>query len=122
MNKIFNTNPQKEKRKKLRNNLTEAEVVLWSRLRNRQVLNQHFRRQVSIGRYVVDFYCAKLKLAIEIDGDLHYLEERTIEYDKKRQREIEMLRIKFLRFDNLEVYKNLNGVINEIWITIEGLL
>jgi len=122
MNKIFNTNPQKYKRKKLRNNLTEAEVILWSRLKNRQVLNQHFRRQVSIGRYVVDFYCAKLKLAIEIDGDLHYLEERTIEYDKKRQREIEMLRIKFLRFDNLEVYKNLNGVINEIWITIEGLL
>lgn len=97
MNKIFNIKPYQERRRQLRKNMTEAEVILWSKLRSRQVNNYRFRRQVGIGKYIVDFYCPELRLAIEIDGDLHFLEQKTIYYDKKRQREIESLGVKFLR-------------------------
>ena len=117
MNKIINTKPQRDKRKKLRKNMTEAETILWSKIRRKQINEYRFRRQVSIGKYIVDFYCPELKLVIEVDGDLHYLEEKTIKYDKNRQKEVEKLGIKFLRFSNIEIYKNLKGVL----VTIENI-
>jgi len=65
----------KEKARKLRKNLTESEQVLWSRLRRKQVLGVQFYRQRPIGKYIVDFYCPKAKLVIEIDGSQHLAPE-----------------------------------------------
>lgn len=97
----------------LRNNMPKAEIILWSKIRNKQLLKLKFRRQYSIGPFVLDFYCPEIRLAIEIDGDSHFQEEE-IEYDKERQRYIEDKRIKFLRFTNEDVYKNINEVLNDI--------
>lgn len=72
-----------------------------------------FIRQYGVGSYVIDFYCPKLKLAIEIDGDSHF-QERAEEYDKKRQKFIEQFGIKFLRVTNTDIYENLDGVTEEI--------
>lgn len=88
--------------------------MLWSKLKSKQLLDYKFRRQVSIGKYIVDFYCPELKLVIEIDGDLHYLSKETIKYDKIRQCSIELLGINFLRFTNIEVHRNLDGVLRTI--------
>ncbi len=117
MSKIINNKIRKENRRKLRKNMTEAEAILWSKLKSKQINGYRFCRQTSVKNFIIDFYCSKLKLAIEVDGDLHYLTEETIRYDKRRQKEIEKLGIKFLRFTNIEIYKNLNGVL----ITIENI-
>ena len=93
--------------------MTKAEKLLWEKLRNRKIHNQRFLRQFSIGSYVVDFYCPKLRLAIEVDGSTHSTKDE-IEYDKHRQEEIENLGIVFLRFYNDEVFKDINKVIENI--------
>ncbi len=72
-----------------------------------------FRRQCSINNYVVDFYCPERKLAIEIDGDIHAYNSKII-YDKQRQKEIEALGIKVLRYTNADVVKNIEGVLYDI--------
>jgi len=94
LTKIFNRTEEKEKRRKLRNNMTKAEKLLWERLRKRQVRNKRFLRQFGVGKYVIDFYCPEIKLAIEVDGDTHS-SNNEIEYDKNRQNEIENFGIFF---------------------------
>ena len=74
MANIFNRTSEKGKRKQLRKTMPEAEVILWSRLKNKQLAETKFRRQYSVGKYVVDFYCAEKKLAIELDGESHFVE------------------------------------------------
>ena len=96
---IFNQKSQNEKRKTLRNNMPQAEILLWSRLKGKKVRGLKFRRQFSVGKYVIDFYCPAVKLAIEADGNTHTSEEE-IEYDKTRQYEIANFGITFLRFRN----------------------
>src|SRR3989344_9383153 len=98
MTKIFNRKTQREKRKILRATMTETEIILWSILKEKD-LGYKFRRQYSVGRYVVDFYCPALKLAIEIDGDYHLTIDMK-DYDPQRQKYIETTGIKFLRFTN----------------------
>ena len=110
---INNTNIKKI-RKSLRLRQTDAESKLWYYLRRRQLKNYKFYRQYSINRYVLDFYCPKLKLAIEVDGDTHYMNDGVIEYDKKRQSYIETFGVKFLRFTNDDIYTNIDEVIEEI--------
>ena len=90
-----------------------AERMLWLTLRNKQIKGQKFRRQYSINKFIVDFYCPQVKLAIEIDGESHDDQDRKI-YDQQRQKQIENLGIRFLRFSNWQVYENLTGVIEEI--------
>jgi very-short-patch-repair endonuclease len=68
MTNIFNRTDEKDKRRKLRNNMTNAEKLLWERIRRRQIRNKRFLRQFSVGKYVIDFYCPEIKLAIEVDG------------------------------------------------------
>lgn len=68
-----------------------------------QILNERFLRQFSIDYYVLDFYCPRLHLAIEIDGDSHFINQETMDYDKERQSIIANLGIVFLRFTNKEV-------------------
>jgi len=93
--------------------MTKAEIVLWSKLKGKQLNSLKFRRQCSINNYIVDFYCPELKLAIEIDGDVHAYNSRII-YDKQRQKEIEALGIKVLRYTNTDVVKNIEGVLYDI--------
>jgi very-short-patch-repair endonuclease len=93
--------------------MPKAEVILWRYLKGKQINGYKFRRQFGIGPYVVDFYCAKLKLAIELDGDLHFSEDAQ-QYDFERQKYIEEFNIKFLRFTNDDIYKNLDGVMQTI--------
>lgn len=93
--------------------MPNAEKMLWERLRRRQLKNKRFLRQYSVGKYVIDFYCPEIKLAIEADGDTHNSEEE-IKYDKERQSEIENIGIRFLRFKNDEIFGNIDDVIKKI--------
>ncbi|MEK9629626.1 MAG: endonuclease domain-containing protein [Nitrospinota bacterium] len=113
MAKIFNKSSVKDRRKSLRKQMPPAEVALWQVLRNKQVQGYVFRRQYSVKNYILDFYCPKAKLAIEVDGDSHFTDTAT-HADKARQEFIEKLGIKFLRFTNDEVYENIDGVLEEI--------
>ncbi len=97
--------------------MTKAEVVLWSRLKGRQLLGLKFRRQHSIGPFILDFYCPELKLAIEVDGASHFLGDSPV-YDAERQSYIENFGIRFLRFTNLDVLENIEGVLVSIMETV----
>jgi very-short-patch-repair endonuclease len=93
--------------------MTKAEVLLWIQLKNRKLLGQRVLRQYGVGPYVVDFYIPKLKLAIEVDGATHSTEEE-MQYDRVRQQEIEALGIQFIRCTNLEVYHDMNHLLEKI--------
>ena len=103
--------------RKLRNESTLAEVLLWCELRNKQILGFQFHRQVPMLDYIVDFYCHELQLAIEIDGESHSNELVAIN-DANRQKRLEVEGVKFLRFDDIDVKRNMAVVINDIinWI------
>ena len=88
MPQIFNRQCDKQKRRLLRNNMPKAEVQLWFHLKNKRLCGERFLRQYGVDRYVLDFYCPRLKLAIEVDGDSHFTEGAE-EYDAERQRVIE---------------------------------
>ncbi|MEM6714807.1 MAG: endonuclease domain-containing protein [Cyanobacteria bacterium P01_C01_bin.147] len=120
MTDVFNQRADIEKRRRLRQNATPAEQLVWQRLRDRQVENCKFRRQYSVDAFVLDFYCPELRLAIEIDGDSHNSEE-AVAYDLARQRTIEALGIQFLRFTNREVSGQLDVVIEQIAQTVRDL-
>ena len=82
-------------------------------LKGKSLSNHKFRRQYSVGPYVLDFYCPNLKLAIEVDGATHAT-AKEITYDQTRQKYIESFGIRFLRFTNIDVYENVDGVVEEI--------
>ncbi len=86
--------------------------MLWTRLRKKQVCGIKFRRQKPILNYIVDFYAFKVKLIIEIDGFTH--DETKSDYDVRRQRDLENLGLKVMRFSDQEIYNNLDGVISTI--------
>ena len=114
--KIIPYNPAlKEKARYLRNNSTLSEVLLWKHFKGKQMCDFDFHRQKPLDNYIVDFFCNELMLAIEIDGDSHIGKEK---YDEVRQNKLEGLGIKFLRFADLDVKKNMNGVLEiiENWI------
>jgi len=109
-------NPKlKQLSRNLRNHSTLSEVLLWVRLKSRQRLGFQFSRQKPIGNYIADFYCSKLKLVIEIDGESHYGNEKK---DKTRQAFLESLGLTVLRFDDDQVKKDMDGVLTVIdkWI------
>ena len=91
--------------------------MLWSKLRGKNVKGYKFRRQYSIGAYIVDFYCAEMKLAVELDGESHFI-EGSEERDRKRQAFIESAGICFLRFTNTDVYERLDGVVETIMVQL----
>jgi len=97
-----------------------AEAILWSELMRKQLNGLKFRRQYGIGPYVVDFYCPKLKLIIEVDGDSHF-SGKAEKYDKRRQEYIESKGIKFFRCTNTDVYENLDGLIEDILYEVNNL-
>ncbi|MFA6271997.1 MAG: endonuclease domain-containing protein [Patescibacteria group bacterium] len=110
----------KDKRRYLRSNMTRPEQILWVHLRKRRLSGYKFRRQVSIGNYIVDFYCPQLKLVVEVDGDSHYT-EKAITYDIQRDKWISDLGITIIRFTNFDVSSNTEGVVNTIEQNIERL-
>ena len=113
MNKKINKPTLKVFRQKLRNRSTASEASLWNMLKNKQVENLKFRRQTSIGNYIVDFYCPEIKLIIELDGASHdnYLSE---ELDVKRDDELRQEGYSILRFENRYVYEYPEEIIEEI--------
>ena len=118
--KIIPYNPKlKQLARNLRNNSTKSEVLLWNYLKGKQLKGYDFHRQKPIGNFIVDFFCNDLMLAIEIDGESHYGNEGK---DKERQKEIEKFGVNFLRFDESEIYYNLDGVVKTIeeWIDENG--
>lgn len=115
VSRVFNRAEIRDKRRELRKNMTPAEVLLWSELKGKYLNGYKFRRQYSVGPYVIDFYCPKLRLAIEIDGDAHFESDTAVARDRRRQRFIEAYGITFVRFTTHDVCSNLTGV-------IEGLL
>jgi very-short-patch-repair endonuclease len=116
--KAFNRPDQKTRRRALRKVMPFAEVLIWNRIRDRQLLGCKFRRQFSVGPYILDFYCPELKLVIEIDGDTHAGEEAE-KRDLERQRFIESFGIHFFRFTNPEVLQSLDGVMEQIATVIQ---
>ena len=103
----------KELARKLRQNMTLGEVLLWQRLKRKQMRGYDFDRQRPIDRYIVDFYCKDLKLAIEIDGSSHDGEEATVN-DEIRQEWLESLGVRFLRFTDTDVKRNMEMVVGSI--------
>lgn len=105
----------KEKARWLRNNMPKAEVVLWQNIKGKQLLGLDFHRQKPLLNYIVDFYCPKLGLVLEVDGFSH---DYKMEYDKLRQGDLEACGLHLLRFRDSEVLKNTRGVIQRIvdWV------
>lgn len=94
--------------RELRRNSTLSEVLLWNELRARKMKGYQFMRQKPVDEYIVDFYCNKLKLVIEIDGDSHY---GKIERDEIKQQKLEAMGLYVLRFDDTEVKKDIYNVL-----------
>ena len=113
MSYVFNSPRQKSRRKSLRRNMTRAEIVLWYSLKGKQLLGYKFRRQHGVDQYILDFYCPELNLAIEVDGESHSSGDAR-RRDAKRQKEIEVYGIRFLRFTDDEVLGNPDRVVDAI--------
>ena len=95
----------------LRNRMTNSEILLWEKLKGKQILGLKFRSQHPIDIFIADFYCHKARLVVEIDGEIH---EGRIEYDDGREAEIEKYGIKVIRFTNDEIINDIISVVNKI--------
>lgn len=111
--KPYNKN-LKQASRNLRNNMTEAEKLLWLKLRNKQILGLQFYRQKPILNYIVDFYCPAVSLVIECDGSQHYTHEG-LEADRVRDEALAQLGLKVVRFDNGQVLGEIYGVVEVIY-------
>ncbi len=109
----YNKNLKKHARE-LRKNMTDAERRLWSKIRRKQLKDYQFYRQKNIGDYIVDFYCPAVKLIVEIDGGQHYSEENIVK-DEARDKFLDGLGFKVLRFSNRDIFKRMDGVLEEIY-------
>jgi very-short-patch-repair endonuclease len=103
----------KEIRRHLRHSLTPAEATLWKALQGSKLAGKKFRRQHSIGKYVVDFYCPECKLAVELDGEKHF-NSMASEYDLRRTEFLSRYSIRVLRFENRAVFEHPDGVLEAI--------
>jgi very-short-patch-repair endonuclease len=103
----------KQKARELRKEMTDAERLLWSRLRLKQIKGLQFYRQKVIGNYIVDFYCHAANMIIEIDGGQHYSIEG-MKKDKIRDEYLMSRKLRVLRFSDREVLKNIDDVMEEI--------
>ena len=112
-NLTYNASPEIfERAKALKRSMTKAEKILWHELRDSK-LKHKFRRQHPIDKFIVDFYCHELNLVIELDGDVHDLEE-VKERDEGREEMLKEYGLKVLRFKNDDVFERLNWVMREI--------
>ena len=111
--RLHNKRELKETRKKFRRNATSAEAVLWKMLKHKQIQGLKFRRQHSVGKLILDFYCPEKKLAIELDGEYHAIPGKET-LDSKRDNFLISLGIKILRFENKIVFEDPEMIIEEI--------
>jgi len=102
--------------RELRNNSTLSEVLLWQQIKNRKIKGYPFLRQRPIDSYIVDFFSPELMLAIEIDGETHNFKAK---YDGVRQKRLESLGVKVLRILDIDVKRNMEGVLSLIRKCIE---
>jgi very-short-patch-repair endonuclease len=105
-----NARELKPRRRELRAQLTQAEAILWRRLQRRQLCGRKFRRQHSVGPYVLDFYCPEVKLAVELDGAAHD-HDRALRRDAFRTAYLAATGVRVIRFENDDVVRNLEGVL-----------
>ncbi len=103
----------KDRSRQLRKNMTVAEKLLWSKINLKQVNGLYFCRQKPIGKYIADFYCAKAKLVIEVDGGHHFSNDN-VEYDEIRNKYMGGLGLSVLRFMNTEVLIKIKDVLEVI--------
>ncbi len=103
----------KQYSRQLRENMTDAERRLWVKIRMKQLKGYQFYRQKPVGDYIVDFFCPRAKLVIEIDGSQHFSDE-TSQYDRVRDEYMSSLGLRVLRFTNTEVLGNIEGVVESI--------
>lgn len=110
---LYNHKTFRDRRRELRNNQTPAEKILWSKISKNQILGLRFLRQYSVGPYILDFYCPKIRFGIELDGNLHKERENEI-YDQDREKFLKNLDIEIIRFWNDEILNNLVGTLDKI--------
>jgi very-short-patch-repair endonuclease len=94
--------------------MTDTEKLLWSRIRGKQLKGLQVYRQKPIGRFIGDFYCPKANLVIELDGGQHY-SDAARRKDHFRDKYMESIGLRVLRFSDREVFENLSGVLEKIW-------
>ncbi|NNH26522.1 endonuclease domain-containing protein [Acinetobacter terrestris] len=111
----------KQASRELRNNMTEAEKLLWARLRGKQILGLQFYRQKPILNFIVDFYCPAANWVIECDGGQHFTEEG-LEADRLRDQALAELGLRVLRFDNQQILNETDVVAQVIYDVITQLL
>ncbi len=110
---MYNDPSLKRIRRKFRNNQTNVERLLWNHLRNKQFYGLKYYRQYSIGKYILDFYCPELKLAIELDGGQH-AEEKNNSHDQIRSDYLKSQGIKVMRFWDNDVIQNIESILDKI--------
>jgi very-short-patch-repair endonuclease len=104
------TKEKQERARELRREMTSAEKILWEELRANK-LGVHFRRQQVIQGFIVDFYCHKAGLVVEVDGDIHDLQK---EEDERREKALSALGLRIVRFRNDEVVMDVSAVVGKI--------
>jgi very-short-patch-repair endonuclease len=98
----------------LRSNMTDAELLLWSKIRRKEIYSRQFYRQKNIANYIVDFCCPRENLILEIDGGQHYTDEG-LRKDQARDQYLERLGFTVMHFSDVEVLKNIDGVVEQIY-------
>ncbi len=117
---LYNHKTLKDRRRDLRNNQTPAEKLFWKNISHDKIFGLRFLRQYGVGPYILDFYCSKIRLAIEVDGEVHVNQERKL-YDSDRNKYLESLNIKVIRFWNNDVLKNTKKVLEELKDAIQKI-
>jgi very-short-patch-repair endonuclease len=119
---MLNYDPKlKSNARTLRSNMTDAEQRLWARVRRKQILGVQFYRQKPIGRFIVDFYAPSVRVVIELDGGQHFEAEQQ-QYDQLRSVFLGQQGLTVLRFTNLDVMKNIEGVMEILLREVQGRL
>ncbi len=113
MTTLNNLPHKKDERRALRNNLTSAEATLWNVLKGGQLTGRKFRRQHSIGEFILDFYCPQEKLAVELDGAGHFTASGNL-HDAARTEYLNAASIRVIRFENKLIWSDLDSVLHSI--------
>lgn len=116
--KIKYNSKLKARASELRKNATLSERILWKYLRNRQVMGYQFMRQKPIENYIVDFYCSRLNLVIEVDGITHNEKHK---YDDKREERLTKIGLSVLRFDGHYLMNNINEVMSVVYDKVKDI-
>ena len=115
--KIYYNPKLKQLARNLRNNSTLSEVLFWNEVKGKQILGYQFLRQKPIGNFIVDFYCPKLKLVIEIDGDSHGY-KKAIQQDEMKEKNLSKIGLELIRYDDHDVKTSIGTILDHLidWI------